>query len=117
MRTHSSLPDVLYVCARAHLENMSWGDGDKGAIRSHPLASSIIAIKTRLFRLRLFDFNDVDSAVAARIGVADCLPLDARPRLKLVAECLRAADLLAHKFRPCFPRLEKLGRRVLVARL
>jgi hypothetical protein len=35
---------------------MSWGDGDKGAIRSHPLAPSIIAIKTRLFRLRLFDF-------------------------------------------------------------
>src|ERR1700730_9137200 len=101
MRTHSSVTYVPCVCAL--LKNMSWGDGDKGAIRSHPLAPSIIAIKTRLFRLRLFDFNDVDSAVAARIGVADCLPLDARPGLKLIAECLGAPDLLAHKFRPCFP--------------
>src|SRR3984893_9890515 len=43
MRTHSS---VTYVpCVRARLKNMSWGDGDKGAIRSHPLAPSIIALE------------------------------------------------------------------------
>src|SRR3984893_13974540 len=114
MRTHSSVTYVPCVCAR--LKNMSWGDGDKGAIRSHPLAPSIIAIKTRLFRLRLFDFN-ADSAVAAHIGVADCLPLDARPGLKLIAERLGASDIFAHEFRPCFPGLEKRGRRVLVARL
>ena len=104
-------------CVGARLKNMSWGDGDKGAIRSHPLAPSIIAIKTRLFRLRLFDFNNADSAVAAHIGVADCLPLDARPGLKLIAQRLGASDILAHEFRQRFPGLEKLGRRVLIARL
>ena len=61
MRTHSS---VTYVpCVRARLNNMSWADGDKKG-RS-----------ARLFRLRLFDFSYADSAVAARIGVADCIPL------------------------------------------
>jgi hypothetical protein len=49
---------------------MSWGGGDKEAIRSHPLAPSIIAIKTRLFRLRLFDFNNADSAVQAEARIA-----------------------------------------------
>ena len=43
MRTHSSVTYVPCVCAR--LKNMSWGDGDKGAIRSHPLAPSIIALE------------------------------------------------------------------------
>ena len=52
----ATMASALALRVSARLKNMSWGDGDKGAIRSHPLAPSIIAIKTRLFRLRLFDF-------------------------------------------------------------
>jgi len=42
--------------------------GLSARIRSRP---SIIAIKTRLLRLRLFYFDDTDSAVAAHIGMAE----------------------------------------------
>ena len=87
IRAHLLVPYVLHVCARAHLENMSWHTRDVGntVTRSYALVTSIIAIKTRLFRLRLFHFDDTDSAVAAHVGVAHFLPFDARPGLKLIA--------------------------------